>query len=67
MKCPYCEKKMKRGAIQSAREIFWSNYKRRLFFRPNIDKGDVSIAPFGLNGTVKEAYLCKNCKKVIND
>jgi len=67
MKCPYCDTEMEKGVIQSAREVFWSCKKRKLFFRASADKGDVLIAQLGWNGSFAESYLCRRCKKVIFD
>lgn len=65
MQCPYCGIDMEKGVIQSVREIFWSHNKKKLIFKPDINKGDVPIASFGWNGSVGEAYLCRKCEKVI--
>ena len=65
MECPYCGIEMKKGVIQSAREIYWSNKKGNLFFMPLEYNGDVKVAPFGWNGSSTEAYICNNCKKLI--
>ncbi len=67
MECPYCGDEMDKGVIQSAREIFWSIKKKKVFFISDISNGDVSIAPFGWSGSKAEAYLCKSCKKMIID
>lgn len=67
MKCPYCEVYMKKGVIQSAYPIFWSNKKNKLFFRANESKGDVPVTPLSLSGSAKEAYLCTSCKRIIID
>ncbi|MBU5677685.1 hypothetical protein KQI88_14790 [Alkaliphilus sp. MSJ-5] len=67
MECPYCRDEMDKGVIQSAREIFWSINEKKVFFIADVSNGDVSIAPFGWNGSKAEAYLCNNCKKVIID
>ena len=66
MLCPYCGEEMGKGLVQSARTIFWSRKKKKLFFIPNESEGDVVIAG-GANGSIKEAYLCKTCNKVTVD
>lgn len=66
MKCPYCEKEMVRGYIQSSRDIFWSDRKHKSFYTADKDKGEVEIAAATLmSGAVTDAYICNDCKKVI--
>ncbi len=57
---------MDKGIIQSAREIFWSTNKKKLFITSNEGKGDISIAN-GMNGAVIQGYICKRCRKIILD
>ena len=66
MLCPYCGEEMDKGFVQSARPIFWSVEKKKMFYLPSETKGDISIAKGG-NGCVKESYLCRKCKKIIID
>lgn len=63
MLCPYCGKEMEKGLIQSARPIFWSIKKKKMFFIASSAQGDISIAKGG-NGCVREAFLCKDCNKI---
>ena len=35
MKCPYCNEEMKKGYIQSARQMFWGEKKHRMSFIPH--------------------------------
>ena len=57
---------MEKGLVQSARAIFWSLKKKKMFFLPSESKGDVPIAG-GNNDATIEAYLCKTCNKVVID
>lgn len=64
MKCPYCNNEMEQGFVQSARDIFWSKEKHKVFF--NVREGELTIAK-GLNGCIRKANCCKICKKIIVD
>lgn len=66
MTCPYCGKEMRNGFIQSAREIFWSPTKKKVFFRP-FKSDDVPVAPSGWNSSVAGACYCDNCRKIVID
>ena len=61
MKCPYCEKEMEQGFIQSPHEISWKKGdKRPLFGRAQFHEGSVK-------GSAVTAFLCRDCQKVIID
>lgn len=64
MKCPYCNEEMRRGYIQSARQIFWGKEKHKISFIPNRD-GEFNISDGILNGATSEANYCEECKKLI--
>lgn len=66
MKCPYCGAEMEQGYVQSARGIFWSTKRRKLFILPTYE--DVEIAPMSWTASANEnSYLCRKCNKVIID
>lgn len=65
MKCPYCNKEMEYGAVQSARDIFWGEKKHKLFFKPGNEKE--FILANGWNGCAINAYCCRDCEKIIID
>lgn len=68
MKCPYCEKEMESGVLQSIRDIFWTSKKKKVFLTVNKHKGDIEVAPLDFIGSaVKEAFFCRNCQKIIID
>ncbi len=64
MVCPYCKEEMDLGVMQSARTIFWSKRKNKIFFIPS--KDDITVAK-GMNGSYKECYFCSNCNKILMD
>ena len=69
MKCPYCEKEMELGFIQSPQELSWKKGdKRPLLGRAQIREGSVILSELSfLKGSAVTAFLCRECKKVIID
>ena len=69
MKCPYCEKEMEQGFIQSPHEISWKKgYKRPLFGRAQFHEGSVILSELSfMKGSAVTAFLCRDCQKVIID
>lgn len=68
MKCPYCDKEMDLGYIQSRDGVCWSPKKRVFALLSNFAKECVSLA----NGAEDSsacvyAYKCAECKIVIID
>ena len=67
MKCPYCNKDMERGVIQSAQEINWQ-HKKHLINRSDMHEGAVCLSPRSFwTGSSVEAWLCRDCSKVLID
>lgn len=67
MKCPYCCKEMDKGVIQSQQEIAWHK-KKHFFIRADLHKDSVCLSEFSfLKGSAVEAWLCRECSKVIID
>lgn len=67
MKCPYCNKKMEQGVIQSPQEISWQK-KKRLLSRSDMYDDAVCLSPWSfLKGSAVEAWLCRDCNKVVID
>ena len=64
MQCPYCGNEMERGFVQSARPVFWSPEKKKVFFKPSLQE-DFEISEGFWNGSFAESHFCRNCKKVI--
>jgi len=69
MKCPYCNKEMEEGIIQSPQEISWKKgIKRPVFGRAQFHEGSVVLSELSLmKGSAVVAFLCRQCKKVIID
>ena len=69
MKCPYCNKEMEEGIIQSPQEISWKKgIKRPVFGRAQFHEGSVILSELSLmKGSAVVAFLCRECKKVIID
>ena len=69
MKCPYCNKEMEEGIIQSPQEISWKKgIKRAVFGRAQFHEGSVVLSELSLmKGSAVVAFLCRECKKVIID
>ncbi len=67
MKCPYCNKAMEQGVIQSPNEITWQT-KKRLFGRADMYADAVCLSQHSfLRGSLVEAWICRDCSKVIID
>ena len=69
MKCPYCEKQMEKGMIQSPHELNWrSGEKRKLFGASVLHPNSVVLSEFSyLRGSAVTAWCCQACQKVIID
>ncbi len=65
MECPYCKNEMRKGFVQSAREIFFSERERVLFYRshPKLEK-DIRIANLW-NEYAAPAHYCDACQCLI--
>lgn len=68
MKCPYCNQEIENGYITSnARAIAWRKEK---YESALVKKGNgiqLSYNLLGGTATIKNAYCCKYCKKIIID
>ncbi len=68
MKCPYCDKEMRYGVIQSPHEINWKPKKAKLFGSAKFHEGAIVLSELSfLKGSCVDAYCCDNCKKIIID
>lgn len=66
MKCPYCEKEMELGYIQSRDGMYWTSKKVFAPVLSGLVKDSISLENgAGRNNTVVYAYKCSACKKVI--
>ena len=67
MNCPYCNKEMEQGIIRSPQEISWQKEKH-FFNRADMHEGAVCLSEFSfLKGSSVEAWLCRDCGKVVID
>lgn len=67
MHCPYCHAEMEKGVVQSPHEISWQS-KRRYFGRAAFYDDAVVLSELNImRGSAVEAWLCRDCKKVIID
>lgn len=68
MICPYCNKEMRYGVIQSPHEINWKPKKAKLFGAAEFHEGAIILSELSfLKGSCVEAYCCNDCKKIIID
>lgn len=67
MKCPYCDSDMEPGYMQGPKGVFWTDEGRNFFSYPRETKGDIVIAGKWARSSGRDAYLCKNCNKIILD
>ena len=66
MNCPFCGREMEVGFLQGGRFLLWAVRRHKISLLPREE--DVLLAENHWNFvTVKDAYLCRNCKKVLFD
>ncbi len=63
MLCPFCEKEMEKGLLQSGSIMVWVKKKHMLSLYPK--EGEVLLDKKYLGGCTVPAWICKSCKKVI--
>ena len=63
MICPTCSQPMIKGYVQSAREIFFTEYPHRVLFSPKND--EVSLSEKNNTAPTCPAWHCPMCRKVI--
>ena len=64
MICPYCEKEMEEGMVQSRYPLMWRKGLKR--YRWN-NKEDVTLSSSLIYGAAVKAFHCRDCKKIIID
>lgn len=69
MNCPYCGKEMEKGLIQSPHGLAWlKGEKRHTFARAELHEGSVVLSELSmLRGSAVEAWLCRDCGKIVID
>lgn len=66
MNCPYCNREMESGVIQSPNEIAWKKKKALIFGAAMLQESSVVLSEVSFfKGSAVTAYLCRHCKKVI--
>lgn len=66
MKCPYCDKEMEKGFVQSARTVLYTTEKNEGLFTIKA-KGDIVLTSNNWTNPTCIAYHCRDCKKVVID
>ena len=68
MNCPYCNKEMEVGTIQSPHELAWFKGEKRRFFGGSVLHRDaVTLSAPSLLSSAVVAHLCRECKKLMID
>ena len=67
MKCPYCNKEMELGFIQSNREIVWFHERHKVSLLSYEEEDVVLSETDFLRGSTVISHLCRSCEKVIID
>ena len=68
MKCPYCEKEMELGYIQSPNGVVWTPKKHLIESFAVLDGNGISLANgAAINAGTVYAYKCSKCQKVVID
>ena len=66
MKCPWCEKEMTEGFINSSRNVIFSEKPNEALFFLN-DKENIGLTQHNWTRPSAKAYHCESCKKVVVD
>lgn len=66
MKCPYCQCEMEQGYIQSRDGLAWTKKEHFVIAFAPYTSDSLQIGN-RRDGKSAEAYLCKNCKKILID
>ena len=66
MKCPFCEKIMEKGILQSGQIMLWARKKHYMTLNAWRD-GEVELDRNYLTGVSLPAWICKACEKVVVD
>ena len=65
MKCPFCNREMREGMVQSSRGFFFATEPHSVWFWPNTAKGEFFLSSDNWTVPTCVAYHCKGCKKVV--
>lgn len=64
--CPYCGRPMRRGYVQSPRQIYFNEGRKRFFASGDLRSKNISDLGALKAPSVPAAY-CERCKKIILD
>jgi len=64
MKCPYCNKEMKKGFLRSGKHFHWGPEKD-MYVHPENFRLSEGEGFLGLNGCFAESHYCEKCKILI--
>lgn len=65
MRCPYCNEEMEQGYLQTMQRIAWTKKIHKISLLPK--DGEVLLENNTFKGANFQAYICKQCKKVLFD
>ncbi len=63
MKCPFCEKDMEKGFLQSGNLMVWVKKKHMVSLLPK--EGEVVLDRNYLTGAAVPAWICRPCRKIV--
>ena len=63
MNCPYCNKEMEKGIIESKSPPIWTKRQKLTIFKR---KDEIVLSNF-MSTEYSAAYYCADCKKIIVD
>lgn len=65
MNCPFCGKEMERGFLQTGNKIIWAKKQHSVSLVAK--EGEVALGNAIFGGIALDAFICKDCKKVVVD
>lgn len=65
MKCPFCDRNMQEGVVQSGRKVYFTEKPHKFFF--NAEADEVTLTTHNWTAPTVKAWNCGNCLKVIVD
>jgi hypothetical protein len=65
MKCPCCHNQMEQGYLQTGQRIAWTKKIHKISLCPQ--KGEILLANNVFQGAHFQAYVCKQCQKIVLD
>ena len=65
MICQFCNTEMEKGYLQAGQIMLWAKKKHKISLLPR--EGEVLVAKDYLFCVAPEAYICKECEKIVVD